>query len=171
MRGPKMSQGQLFELPAGPVDRDCWATPDGLWRELDREFGFTLDVCALSWSAKCAAHYTPETDGLTQNWAVGAGGGSCWCNPPFSDLAPWAAKALLESRRGATVVMILPAHRVEQAWFHDNVLGYAEIRYLRGRVAYVPPPGVASSSPEFPSLLAIYRPSVPAGGRNGTRGD
>ena len=33
--------------------------------ELNEEFHFTLDACALPETAKCAAYFTPEDDGLT----------------------------------------------------------------------------------------------------------
>lgn len=47
---------------------DLWSTPQDLFDELDAEFGFTLDVCALPENAKCERFYTPEQDGLLQNW-------------------------------------------------------------------------------------------------------
>src|ERR1041384_6738974 len=47
---------------------DLWATPQSLFDELNAEFGFTLDVCALPENAKCAAFFTPEIDGLAQEW-------------------------------------------------------------------------------------------------------
>lgn len=33
---------------------DLWATPQDFFDKLDREFGFTLDVCATDENAKCA---------------------------------------------------------------------------------------------------------------------
>ena len=53
---------------------DLWETPQWLFDELDREFHFTLDVCALPENAKCERYYTPEMDGLAQPW-----NGVCWC--------------------------------------------------------------------------------------------
>lgn len=47
---------------------DLWATPAELFNELDQEFHFTVDVCALPENAKCRNYYTPEIDGLTQKW-------------------------------------------------------------------------------------------------------
>ena len=54
-----------------------WETPQGFFDELNKEFHFTLDVCALPENAKCPRFYTPEQDGLKQPWE-----GVCWCNPP-----------------------------------------------------------------------------------------
>lgn len=47
---------------------DVWATPQNLFDELDKEFNFTLDPCALPDNAKCAKYYTPAEDGLAQSW-------------------------------------------------------------------------------------------------------
>lgn len=55
---------------------DLWETPQEFFDELDREFHFDLDVCALPENAKCARYYTPEQDGLSRPWD-----GVCWCNP------------------------------------------------------------------------------------------
>lgn len=53
-----------------------YCTPKEFFAELDKEFHFTLDAAATEASAKCAAFYTPETDGLTKPWNI-AGGGRC----------------------------------------------------------------------------------------------
>ena len=48
-----------------------WATPQDLYDKLNDEFHFTLDPCALPTNAKCARFYTPEDDGLKQDWGGG----------------------------------------------------------------------------------------------------
>lgn len=50
---------------------DKWATPQDFFDEINREFGFSLDVCALPENAKTTRYYTPEQDGLTQPWEGG----------------------------------------------------------------------------------------------------
>lgn len=57
---------------------DLWATPQTFFDELNSEFGFDTDVCALASNAKCAKFFTPEVNGLTQAWE-----GVCWMNPPY----------------------------------------------------------------------------------------
>lgn len=178
-----MTQADLFgAVVTADGDRDCWATPPDWFAEIDRRFNFSLDVCALPWSAKCGSYYTPEIDGLRQDWRADAKGGAAWCNPPFSDIAPWARAAYDFSLRGLTTVCILPANRCEQGWWQAHVGGCrncnyghmvhivnqkwticrggyspkAEVVAIPGRVNYVPPPGITSSGAEFPSCLAIY---------------
>jgi len=132
---------------------DEWETPQALFDELDREFGFTLDVCALPENAKCDLFFTPETDGLSQSWK----GHICWMNPPYGrEIGKWVKKAYEESQRGATVVCLLPA-RTDTRWFHDYIYGKAEIRFLRGRIKFV---GAENSAP-FPSMIVIYRGNCP----------
>lgn len=68
---------------------ECWETPGELFRELDKEFDFTLDVCASEKNAKCRAFFTKEQDGLLQEWT-----GRCWCNPPYGrGILRWVEKA------------------------------------------------------------------------------
>ena len=68
---------------------DLWETPQKFFDELDLEFHFDLDVCALPENAKCEDYYTPETDGLSQCWH-----GCCWCNPPYGrEIERWVKKA------------------------------------------------------------------------------
>lgn len=50
---------------------DVWATPQDLFDELNKEFSFNLDPCALPENAKCEKYFTPEIDGLTQCWGGG----------------------------------------------------------------------------------------------------
>jgi phage N-6-adenine-methyltransferase len=111
-----------------------------------------LDAAALPTNAKCARFFSPTEDGLAQDW----GTETVWLNPPYSQIARWVEKAYAASLKGATVVCYLTS-RTDTAWFHDVVLPYAEIRFIRGRERFV---GAASGAP-FPSLLAIFRPPTP----------
>jgi hypothetical protein len=52
----------------------CWCTPPDFFAELDREFHFELDPASTDKSAKCAKHFTPDDDGLKQDW----GGIACF---------------------------------------------------------------------------------------------
>jgi len=44
---------------------DVWATPQDLFDELNREFNFNLDPCALPENAKCEKYFTPAINGIT----------------------------------------------------------------------------------------------------------
>ena len=47
---------------------DSWETPQNLFDELNKEFHFDVDVCALPENAKCRKFYSPEENGLSKNW-------------------------------------------------------------------------------------------------------
>lgn len=128
---------------------DEWATPQEFFDELNREFGFELDVCATAENAKCDAYYTKEHDGLTQAWNEDAV--VCWMNPPYGrHIGAWMKKAYTESRRGVTVVCLVPA-RTDTAWWHEYAMR-GEIRFIRGRLKF----GGAKNSAPFPSAVVIF---------------
>ena len=58
---------------------DRFRTPPWLFKVLDDEYDFRLDACAESEVALCKDYYSPEQDGLKQNWAEH---GTVFCNPP-----------------------------------------------------------------------------------------
>ena len=127
-----------------------WETPQEFFDELDKEFHFTLDVCATAENAKCARYYTKEQDGLHQPWD-----GIVWCNPPYGrEVGKWVFTGLIASQlRGSTVVMLLPA-RTDTRWFHDYIYHRAEIRFIRGRLKF----GGSKNTAPFPSMVVIFRP-------------
>ena len=124
-----------------------WETPAGLFKRLDDEFHFDLDVCALPATAKCERFFSPEDDGLSQAWS-----GVCWMNPPYGRvIGDWMRKALRESLRGCTVVCLVPA-RTDTEWWHEYAI-QGEIRFIRGRLKF----GNAASGAPFPSAVVIFR--------------
>lgn len=126
-------------------ETDLWETPQEFFDRLNEEFCFDLDVCALPDNAKSEKYFTPEMDGLSQEWS-----GTVWCNPPYGrHIGKWVKKA---SESDCTVVMLLPA-RTDTAWFHDYIYGCAEIRFVRGRLRF----GNSKNSAPFPSMVVIYR--------------
>lgn len=123
---------------------DMWSTPQELFDKYDAVYHFETDVCAVEENAKCKNYYTPEMDGLKQEWK-----GVCWCNPPSGrQIAKWVKKA---AESNATVVMLLPA-RTDTGWFHDYCLIHGEIEFLRGRVKF----GGSKSGAPFPSMIVVF---------------
>jgi phage N-6-adenine-methyltransferase len=57
---------------------DMWETPQFVFDMLNKEFGFTLDVCAINENSKCILYYSPESNSLSRPWF-----GVCWMNPPY----------------------------------------------------------------------------------------
>ena len=124
---------------------DLWETPQDLFDKYNDIYNFETDVCALPENAKCKKYFTPETDGLKQEWK-----GVCWCNPPYGrEIGKWVEKAV---NSFATVVMLLPA-RTDTKWFHDFCLPYGKIEFIKGRLKF----GNAKNSAPFPSMIVIFK--------------
>ena len=110
-----------------------WETPRSLFKELDDEFNFTIDVCATKESAKCERFYTKQTNGLAQSWENEV----AFMNPPYGrEIGAWVEKAYRESLNGAVVVCLIPA-RTDTRYWHDYIFPNAEIRFLKGRVKFL----------------------------------
>lgn len=125
---------------------DRWETPQKLFDELNQKYNFELDVCALPENAKCENYFTPEVDGLKQDWT-----GVCWMNPPYGrEIGKWMKKALESSRNGAIVVCLVPA-RTDTAWWHDYAMK-GEIEFIRGRLKF----GNSKNSAPFPSAIVVF---------------
>lgn len=130
---------------------DMWETPQKFFDELDYVYHFTLDACAVPENAKCKNYFTPEQDGLKQEWS-----GVVWCNPPYGrSIGDWVRKAYgaaVDSK--ATVVMLLPA-RTDTKWFHAYCYGnrFATVRFVQGRLKF----GGSKNPAPFPSMVVIFR--------------
>ena len=109
-----------------------WATPQYFYDALDDEFNFTVDVCALPGTAKCSNYYTPEIDGLKQDWSKEV----FFMNPPYGrgqDVYSWVNKAYESARDGGTGVCLLPLSG-DTKWFHEFVMRAHEIRFVKDRI-------------------------------------
>lgn len=130
-----------------------WATPQGLFDALDREFRFTLDAAASKENAKCARFYSKaDRDGLTQPW----GSEVVFLNPPYGrEIGKWMQRAAEQSSGAKATVVCLIHARTDTKWWHTWVMPYAsELRFIRGRVTFA---GATNSSP-FPSVVVVFRP-------------
>ena len=129
---------------------DEWATPQYLFDSLNKEFEFTLDPCALPSNAKCKRYFTPQDNGLLQDWE----GETVFCNPPYGKaIANWVRKCSEESKKPNTIIVGLIPARTDTRYFHDYIYGKAkEIRFIKGRLKF----GGAKTSAPFPSMIVIF---------------
>ena len=125
---------------------DMWETPQALFDAYNSVYDFDIDVCAVPQNAKCERYFTPEVDGLKQDW-----NGTCWMNPPYGrQIGKWVKKAYEESKNGSVIVCLLPA-RTDTAWFHDYCMR-GKIEFLRGRLKF----GGSTNSAPFPSCVVVF---------------
>ena len=105
-------------------------------------------MCAVPETAKCEKFFTPEIDGLKQDWSKDV----CWMNPPYGrEQIKWIKKAYEESLKGATVVCLIPARPDTIVW-HEYIFPHAEVRFIKGRLKFVG----AEAGAVFPSALVIF---------------
>lgn len=129
--------------------RSDYGTPQWLFDQLDREFHFSLDVCANEKNHKCSAYYTEKMDGLEQSWPLS---GNCWMNPPYGRVIPqWMEKAAQEYLMGVKTVALIPA-RVDTLWWLKFCLLASEVRFIVGRLKFVG----AVDPALFPSAIVVY---------------
>jgi len=123
-----------------------WETPQDLFDELNKEFNFTLDVCATKKNAKCKKYYTKDDNGLDKDWD-----GVIWCNPPYGrEISAWVEKAYVSLCK---TVMLIPA-RTDTKYFHNYIYNKpnTEIRFIKGRLKF----SNSKNSAPFPSMLVIF---------------
>ena len=165
--GFKAKNHQQQVLTRGPrTDIDDRATTLDVFEPLHRRFAFTIDVAAAAHNTKLDRYYTVDDDGLAQDWA----GERVWCNPPYSNIEPWCAKAW--ESRAELVVMLLPANRTEQGWWQRHIEprrdrpGGPRVEFLPGRIRFLKPGQeriAANERPPFGCCLVIWdhTPPVP----------
>lgn len=164
-------------------ESDEWQTPASTFDKLNEEFSFDIDAAA-SYSNRCGDldYFGPDhplseqQDALTvEDW--NAHGKTFWLNPPYSQCKEFIAKAARESRKGCTVVCLVPS-RTDTKWWHEYVYDDTtngprtgvEFRFLKGRLKFALPNGTyirkslrngPGSSPNnsapFPSVIVIFR--------------
>jgi len=138
--------------------KDEWGTPQELFDELDREFNFTLDPCAnLERLLKPGmALYHKWLSGLFPPWTDHR----VFVNPPYSgrNIERWIRKADDESKRCEVIVMLIPVTKTGTKWFKELVLDKdVDMRFLTGRVNFIPLAGQNHNSNPLYSMLLIWR--------------
>jgi phage N-6-adenine-methyltransferase len=135
-----------------------WATPKYFFDALDREFNFTLDPCAFPDSAKCSKFFTPEINGLSQDWSKD----TFFMNPPYGrgqDVYSWVKKAYESALDGGTGVCLLPLSG-DTKWFHEFVMKSSEIRFVKDRI-WFELNGVAARANHASIVVVFSNNSVP----------
>lgn len=110
-----------------------WETPQEFFDILNKEFNFTLDVCASADNKKCLRYYSKEDNGLDFDWAKDI----CWMNPPYDRSLPdWIKKAYLTAQSGGTVVALIQGRSSDTRWWHEYIMKADEIRFIKDRIHF-----------------------------------
>jgi hypothetical protein len=119
---------------------DEYATPN--WIK-DGLFAGWFDPCPLG-------HGLVEQDGLNSEWA----GDRIFVNPPYSRPLPWVEKAILESKKGKTVALLVKHDSSTKWWAKLHEAG-AHFLPLLGRLHFN-----GGAPAPFPSVLVILYPKA-----------
>ncbi len=98
-------------------ETDLWSTPQDLFDKYNKIYNFETDVCALPENTKCKKYFTPEMDGLKQEWT-----GVCWCNPPYGRLKFGGAK------NSAPFPSMIVVFKAERGTPHERQNNYNDAR-------------------------------------------
>ncbi|EFE2029174.1 DNA methylase [Escherichia coli] len=129
---------------------DCWRTPPLLFRNLHREFSFTMDGAATKHDT-LLPRFTDDIH--NQSWV----GERVFCNPPYS-----GTKTFLVKASEADLAVFLIPYRPQTIYWLKHIFTNPlchEIRMLHRAVKYLPPAGhngLVIRSP-FPSAIAIFK--------------
>lgn len=129
---------------------DDWRTPYRLFRNLHREFSFSMDGAATEHDA-LLPRFTDDIH--NQSWI----GETVFCNPPYSDIPSF----LLKASEADLAVFLIPYRPHTTYWLKHiftNPLCH-EIRILHRAVKYLPPAGhngLVVRAP-FPAALVVFK--------------
>lgn len=111
-------------------DPDSRYTPRGLVMDLHAKHRFTVDAASAAdapSSEVIGRFWTRADDGLSKVWT----GERVFCNPPWSDVRPWVAKAWAGAE---LAVLLLPAW-TDRRWWQELVEPYRDwSRFVYHRV-------------------------------------
>lgn len=139
--------------------KDDWCTPPGFFAELNRQYNFTLDLCARADNALLPRYCedvksgmlvdTEYSDTIPIDWRNEV----FFCNPPYGRALPKILNMVPRSSRG---VFLLPS-RTGSRWFQDALPNASWVCFINGRLRFE---GAEYSAP-FDSVLFVYNLSCP----------
>ena len=91
-----------------------------------------------------------DFDGLGSDWKD-----KTYCNPPYSNPMLWVQKAIIENKKGKTIVMLLRMD-TSTKWFKLLQENNALFFWVNGRLRF----GDSGKPANFPSMLVILNKEV-----------
>jgi phage N-6-adenine-methyltransferase len=134
--------------------RQNYSTPRDFLGAVTQRFGrIDWDLAATDDAAVCARYLGPGShvsdDALAVEWASVVGERHvAWLNPPFADIAPWAARCAALRERSGWTLLLVPAS-VGTVWWAEHVHGKGFAFWLSPRLTF------AECSDPYPKDLAL----------------
>ena len=128
---------------------DDWSTPQEFFDKISLRFGgFDFDAAASETNTKCKMF---SSNSLHIRWKDFTNNKHIWLNPPYGRIiGKFMEKAVEAYKDGCLVVCLVPA-RTDTRWWHEHVIPYAKVEFIRGRLKF----GNSKNSAPFPSALVI----------------
>ena len=143
-------------------ERDGWRTPQKVFEWLDRIYRFDYDTACTSENALATPIWSEIGAGISQDALAVPWFGTCFCNPPYSQIGPWVDKAINEAERGSTVVMLIPSPNGEA--YHAKALRHAKrLILINGRLAFINADGKPVSGNSRGSCVYVFAPGPDQG--------
>lgn len=139
------------------VSTDDWCTPKWLAELLG---WFDLDPCSNGKSHvvsdhRCQLDHEQGVDGLTADWSGFGHVYSVFCNPPYSNVGPWAAKLRDHAGPWCALLKLDPTTK----WWATLMEAVPTVTPFRKRIKFE---GDKAMKANFPSVLvySAWRPSA-----------
>lgn len=137
------------------ASRDEWRTPPYIFAWLDRRYSFDIDLAATHQNKLCKEAFCFPNDALEVDWH--SHGSTGFCNPPYSNIAPWLAKGRAESLCGFTSVFLIPTPNGERLYDEYVFDAASEVIFITGRLSFLTPDGIVINGNRWGSMIVVYR--------------
>lgn len=115
--------------------RNEWGTPDCIFQPIRQRYKLVVDTASNALNAKLPVFFT---DALGLDWEdYCLPNHGLWCNPPFSNVDPWAKKWIKTADK-RTVVAIVNS-QTGAYWYHEAMEACTTMQFSRGRVGFIHP--------------------------------
>lgn len=132
----------------GPRGKQDYGTPSEFLKAVRYRFGgIDWDLAATPANAVATDFITPQQDSLKVPWPIYRSPRfshvpvTCWLNPPFADIEPWARKcqAWVEDQMvtpGSKILFLVPAS-IGTNWWRHHVADRARVLAVSPRLTFV----------------------------------
>lgn len=121
-----------------------WQTPPDLFEKLNQIYEFDLDGAASDENALLPEYSTAENP---VSWK----GRRVFCNPPWSDIAPF-----IEYASEAKLAVLLVPARPNVKWFHRALSLGAEVKFFLGRPKFINPNKSNTNNSPVDCVLLVF---------------
>lgn len=142
------------------MNRDHYRTPPEVFGYMLLRYPITVDVAASAYNAVCPVYIDERCNALATPWDWFAHKGEyAWCNPPYSNIAPWIEAAAEAAKQGIGCVMLVMLDQ-SVGWFLKALESCQEVVVVTGgRIAFRHPvTGLPVRGNTKGSMFLIWHP-------------